>query len=81
MDARVMYSGFLTTAVHTPLSALKVVLDTANGASYALAPAVFKRLGANVPPTPPETQVIEVAKAFKMMIASKIKRKSHLLSV
>ena len=48
MDARVMYSGFLTTAVHTPLSGLKVVLDTANGASYALAPSVFKRLGANV---------------------------------
>ncbi|MGN1164483.1 MAG: phosphoglucosamine mutase [Candidatus Ornithospirochaeta sp.] len=48
MDARVMYSGFLTTAVKTPLSGLKVVLDTANGASYALAPAVFKRLGANV---------------------------------
>ena len=48
LDARVMYSGFLTTAVHTPLSGLKVVLDTANGASYALAPAVFKRLGANV---------------------------------
>ena len=43
-----MYSGFLTTAVHTPLSGLKVVLDTANGASYALAPSVFKRLGANV---------------------------------
>ena len=48
MDARVMYSGFLTTAVKTPLTGLKVVLDTANGASYALAPAVFKRLGANV---------------------------------
>ncbi|MCI6115719.1 MAG: phosphoglucosamine mutase, partial [Spirochaetales bacterium] len=48
LDARIMYSGFLTTAVHTPLNGLKVVLDTANGASYALAPAVFKRLGANV---------------------------------
>ena len=48
LDARIMYSGFLTTAVHTPLGGLKVVLDTANGASYALAPAVFKRLGANV---------------------------------
>lgn len=48
LDARVMYSGFLTTAVSTQLGGLKLVLDTANGATYALAPAVFKRLGANV---------------------------------
>ena len=48
MDARIMYSGFLTTCVNTPLSSLHILLDTANGASYNLAPTVFKRLGANV---------------------------------
>lgn len=48
LDARIMYSGFLTTCVNTPLNSLKILLDTANGASYNLAPSVFKRLGASV---------------------------------
>ena len=48
MDARIMYSGFLSSSIKTPLSGLRVLLDTANGASYALAPSVFRRLGADV---------------------------------
>ncbi len=48
MDARIMYSGFLSSCIHTNLGSLKILLDTANGASYALAPQVFKRLGADV---------------------------------
>ncbi len=48
MDARIMYSGFLSSCIRTNLGSLKILLDTANGASYALAPQVFKRLGADV---------------------------------
>ncbi len=48
MDARIMYSGFLSSCIHTNLGSLKILLDTANGASYALAPQIFKRLGADV---------------------------------
>ncbi len=48
MDARIMYSGFLSSCIHTSLSGLRILLDTANGASYALAPEVFRRLGADV---------------------------------
>ncbi len=48
MDARIMYSGFLSSCIHTNLSSLKILLDTANGSSYALAPQVFRRLGAEV---------------------------------
>lgn len=46
LDARIIYSGFLSQAVSTSLSSLSVLLDTANGSSYMLAPTVFKRLGA-----------------------------------
>ena len=48
MDARIMYSGFLSSSIKTNLSGLRVLLDTANGASYSLAPSVFRRLGASV---------------------------------
>ncbi len=48
MDARIMYSGFLSSTIKTNLSGLRILLDTANGASYALAPSVFRRLGAEV---------------------------------
>ena len=48
MDARIMYSGFLSSCIHTNLGSLKILLDTANGASYAIAPSVFRRLGATV---------------------------------
>ncbi len=48
MDARIMYSGFLSSCIKTSLSGLRILLDTANGASYALAPSVFRRLGADV---------------------------------
>ncbi len=47
MDARIMYSGFLSSCIKTNLGGLRVLLDTANGASYALAPSIFRRLGAD----------------------------------
>ncbi len=47
-DARIMYSGFLSSSIKTNLSQLNILLDTANGASYAIAPQVFRRLGAKV---------------------------------
>ncbi len=48
LDARIMYSGFLSSSIHTKLSGLRILLDTANGSSYALAPQIFRRLGAEV---------------------------------
>lgn len=37
-----------TIATHTVLSGLKIVVDCANGATYHIAPAVFRELGATV---------------------------------
>ena len=44
------YADYLTSEVASNLSLanLKIVMDCANGASYAIAPDVFRRLGANV---------------------------------
>ena len=42
------YVEYLKSIVDVDLTGLKVVLDCANGASYKVAPAVFKQLGAEV---------------------------------
>jgi len=42
------YLGHLESTVSNPLSGLKIVVDTANGAATHLAPALFTRLGADV---------------------------------
>lgn len=42
------YVDYLKSIVNADLTGLKVVLDCANGASYKVAPTVFKELGAEV---------------------------------
>ena len=42
------YIDYIVENVETRLNGLKVVLDLANGASYKVAPVIFKKLGANV---------------------------------
>lgn len=42
------YAEFLKSCVEVNFSGLKVVLDTANGAAFEVAPLVFKELGAEV---------------------------------
>lgn len=42
------YEDFLVSCCNTPLNGLKIVIDASNGASYRVAPNVFKRLGATV---------------------------------
>ncbi len=43
-----VYTKFLESTIDADLSGLKVVLDTANGASYITAPTVYEALGADV---------------------------------
>jgi phosphoglucosamine mutase len=47
-EADQAYIDFLVASADTPLDGMKVVLDCANGASYRVAPEVFRRLGAEV---------------------------------
>ena len=42
------YVDYLKSIINVDLTGMKVVLDCANGASYEVAPIVFKELGANV---------------------------------
>ena len=42
------YVDYLKSIINVDLTGMKVVLDCANGASYEVAPTVFKELGANV---------------------------------
>ncbi|MED2737268.1 phosphoglucosamine mutase [Bacillus toyonensis] len=42
------YINFLKNSIDTDLSGLKIVLDCANGAATSIAPALFKKLGAEV---------------------------------
>ena len=42
------YVRFLLSSIRCKLDGLKIVLDCANGASYKIAPRVFKQLGAEV---------------------------------
>lgn len=42
------YEDYLVECCQTDLSGLKIVLDCSNGASYKVAPNVFKRLGATI---------------------------------
>ena len=43
-----LYLDFLKTTVTHSFAGMKIVIDCANGAAYALAPAVFRELGAEV---------------------------------
>ena len=48
-DARGRYIEFAKAAIgNLPLTGLKMVLDCANGAAYAISPAIFRELGAEV---------------------------------
>lgn len=47
-NPRQEYFDFLKETVNTDLKGLKVVLDTANGAAYKIAPEIFKELRASV---------------------------------
>lgn len=47
-DATMIYEEFIINSLKTDLKGYKVVLDTSNGASYKIAPSVFKKLGAEV---------------------------------
>lgn len=47
-DAAKDYTEFLKGTIDTRLDGLKVALDCANGAAYAIAPSVFKELGAEI---------------------------------
>lgn len=47
-EAKFAYTAFLKTTVESSLSGLIIVLDCANGASYELAPRLFRDLGATV---------------------------------
>lgn len=42
------YANFLKTTVNTRFDKLKIVIDTANGSAYQLAPMIFRDLGAEV---------------------------------
>jgi len=51
LDARELaqkYVEFLKTTVTTEFSGLKIVLDCAHGSAYALAPQIFRELGADI---------------------------------
>lgn len=47
-DALKFYEDFLASTMNRDLKGLKVVLDCANGASYKVAPDIYRRLGAEV---------------------------------
>jgi phosphoglucosamine mutase len=47
-DAEALYGEHIKSSVGAPLQGLKVVLDCAYGASFRIAPAVFRELGAEV---------------------------------
>ncbi|OEG00235.1 phosphoglucosamine mutase [Vulcanibacillus modesticaldus] len=47
-DAKVQYISYLKSTINTDFKGLKIVLDTANGAAYEIAPTMFKELGATV---------------------------------
>ncbi len=47
-DALKFYEDFLASTMDRDLNGLKVVLDCANGASYQVAPDIYRRLGAEV---------------------------------
>ena len=48
VDPEDAYVAFLKSCVEVNFSGMKIVLDTANGAAYKVAPRVFKELGAEI---------------------------------
>ncbi|MBD0384208.1 phosphoglucosamine mutase [Paenibacillus sedimenti] len=59
-DASELYVKFLQTTTRERLNGMKVVLDCANGAAAAIAPAVFQAIGANVIPLAAEPNGINI---------------------
>lgn len=59
-DAVRLYTDYLATTVGNRFDGLKVVLDCANGASSAIAPHVFRQLGAEVMATHTEPNGINI---------------------
>lgn len=49
-DAKKLYTSFLKETVNNNFNGLKIVIDTANGAAYEIAPSLFKEMGAEVIP-------------------------------
>jgi phosphoglucosamine mutase len=49
-EASAMYAKFLESTIHERLNGIKVVVDCANGAAAAIAPDVFRAIGAAVIP-------------------------------
>jgi phosphoglucosamine mutase len=47
-EGRARYTGYLISTIPTSFRGLKIALDCANGASWAIAPQVFKTLGADI---------------------------------
>ncbi|TCS78638.1 phosphoglucosamine mutase [Tepidibacillus fermentans] len=47
-DAKNLYIEYLKTTISHNFDGLKIVLDTANGAAYEIAPKLFRELGAEV---------------------------------
>jgi phosphoglucosamine mutase len=47
-DAEQLYEEYLLSTIDIRLDGIKVVLDCANGASYRVTPAVYRKLGADV---------------------------------
>ncbi len=47
-DAAAEYAAFAAGTIHTDLSGIRIALDCANGATAAIAPDVFRSLGASV---------------------------------
>ncbi len=43
-----LYQDFLLSTIDTDLKGMKIILDTANGAAYRIAPRVFYELGAEI---------------------------------
>ena len=47
-EGRARYTGYLISTIPTSFRGLRIALDCANGASWAIAPQVFKTLGADI---------------------------------
>lgn len=48
IETKKQYMEYLKTTINHRFDGLKIVLDTANGASYEIAPTLFRELGADV---------------------------------
>ncbi len=47
-EAKELYNEYLKSTISNRFDSFKIIIDTANGAAYELAPSIFKELGAKV---------------------------------